>query len=323
VKVFVTGGNGFIGSVVVRRLVHDGHEVRCLLRETSRTARIDDLPIERALGDVRDIASLRSAMMGCDCTIHLAAPGGWEADAAATNGAIIEQGTRNVLAAAEKSPTHRVVFVSSTAAIAASDTPRVFDERAPFSVRDPALAYAHAKHRAELVAMGAYRHGANVVIVNPSEVYGPGDVTMNTAGNLVDFATSVPALVCRGGTSIVHVDDVANGIIAALRRGRSGQRYILGGDNVTIRELARLVLDIVGRRVPIVTMPTFAARPLALAAMRTGVRVPFNPVAALYATYYWFMDSTKARMELGVTFRDARATIASTIDWLRQAGHLN
>src|SRR5579859_5941820 len=135
-RVFVTGGNGFIGSVVVRRLAAAGHHVVCLLRPASRTERIDMLPFERVGGDVRDAASVRRGMSGCDATIHLAAPGGWGADDPVELRAIIEGGTENVLAAAAAQRGHRVVVVSSTAAVAASDQPRVFDETTPFSVGD-------------------------------------------------------------------------------------------------------------------------------------------------------------------------------------------
>src|SRR5262249_49391381 len=151
-KVFVTGGNGFIGSMVVGALVASGRQVVCLLRETSRTDRIDHLPFERAIGDVRDPASLRAGMSQCDCTIHLAAPGGWESDHPTELRAVIEGGARNVLEAAATLDYHRVVMISSSAAINASDKPHVFDERAVFNVRDPSLHYAHAKHAAEEVA---------------------------------------------------------------------------------------------------------------------------------------------------------------------------
>lgn len=321
-RVFVTGGNGFIGSTVVRKLVGAGHDVRLLLRAASKVDRIVDLRFERALGDVRDLTTVRAGMAGCDCTIHLAAPGGWEGDSATTLATVIENGTRNVLTAAESLPGHRVVHVSSTAAVSASNEPRVFDERTPFNVNDESLKYAHAKHRAELKALEAFRQGVPVVIVNPSEVYGPHDTALGTAGNLVDFAKSTPVMVCTGGTSIVHVDDVATGIIAALERGQPGQRYILGGENLTIRELAQLVLEFIGRDTRIVTVPNGVLRLIARVAVRTKLPVPFNPHAAMYATHYWFVDNKKARRELGVSFRSARRTVAGTIEWLRSAGHL-
>jgi dihydroflavonol-4-reductase len=321
-RVFVTGGNGFIGSVVVRKLAEAGHDVVCLLRSTSRIERIDTLPFRRATGDVRDPRSIMVAMKACDATIHLAAPGGWYADDPGLLREVIEDGTRNVLEAASALANHRVVFVSSTAAVNAADTPLVFDERAEFAVRDPSLYYAQAKHRAEIVAQDAYRRGVPVIVVNPAEVYGPGDTQLGTAENLLDFAKSFPVLVCRGGTSVVHVDDVADGIVAALRRGRPGERYILAGENVTIRQLAALVLELMGRRAAIVTVPNAIARLAARLAVTLHLPLPYNPHVVAYATRYWFVDNTKARRELGVTFRGARETIEPTLQWLRRAGYL-
>jgi dihydroflavonol-4-reductase len=323
VKVFVTGGNGFIGSQLVRRLVSSGHQVRCLLRATSRTERIDDLSVERACGDARDLASVRTAIEGCDGTIHLATPSSWEDDASSGLTEIVEQGTRHVLEAAAVLRDHRVVFVSSTAAINGSATPRIFDERSEFTLDDPALVYAHAKHRAEICAREMFEcRAVQVITVNPAEVYGPGDTALVTAGNLIDFVKSTPVLVCRGGTSVVHVEDVAAGIIAALEKGQPGERYILGGENLTIRRLAELCLELVGRRAAIFTIPNSVVRVVSRAAIRFRIPVPYNPHVVPYATRYWFVDNTKARRDLGVTFRDARETIGSTLDWLRATGRV-
>lgn len=317
-NVFVTGGNGFIGSVVVRNLVASGHRVRCLLRPTSRTERLDGVGYARVTGDVRDAASLQAGIRECHATVHLAAPSSWEDDAISPVSDVIEGGTRNILAAAREVPGHRVVLVSSTAAVNASETPQVFDETSRFTIDAP-LVYAQAKHRAEGAAAAAWADGVPVVIVNPAEVYGPNDTALITAGNLRDFATASPVLVCNGGTSVVHVEDVAAGIIAALERGRPGERYILGGENITIRQLAELCLDLCGRHARVVTIPNGLVRAVARGAIRFRIPLPFNPHVVPYATRYWFMDNSKARRELGVTFRNARATIASTLDWMRQA----
>jgi dihydroflavonol-4-reductase len=144
-------------------------------------------------------------------------------------------------------------------------------------------------------------------------VYGPNDTALNTAGNLIDIAKSSPVLVCNGGTSVVHVDDVATGIIAALTKGKPGSRYILGGDNLTVKELASLSLSILGQNKKIVTIPNSVIRTLASLAEKFGLPFPINPKVVPYATRYWFVRNDKARAELGVSFRLA---------WLKSAGHL-
>ena len=321
-KVFVTGANGFIGSTVLGALVASGRQVVCLLRDTSRTERIDHLPFERVSGDVRDPSAVRAAMARCDSTIHLAAPGGWESDRPSELRDVIEGGARNVLDAAAALDYHRVVLISSIAAVNGSDAPHVFDEQAVFTVRDPSLHYAHAKHRAEQIASDAYKRGVPVIVVNPAEVYGPEDTSLGTARNLIDFATATPVLVCHGGTSVAHVDDVAAGIVAALDRGRPGERYILGGENLTIRQLAELVLELIGRRALVVSVPNGLARVVARVVAALRIPAPFNPHVVPYATRYWFVDSSKAQRELGVRFRSARDTIQSTLEWLSKTGRL-
>jgi dihydroflavonol-4-reductase len=321
-KIFVTGGNGFIGSVVVRKLLHAGYEVRCLLRTSSRTERIDGLPVERVLGDVRDADSLRAGMADCQATIHLAGLSSWGEIDSPDLKDVVEGGTRNILEAAHVLPAHRVIFVSSVTAVNGSDRPEVFSEASKFTLDDPELKYALAKRNAEVQCRKALSQGVPVVVVNPAEVYGPSDTAFVTAGNLVHFARSNPVLVCSGGTSVAYVDDVAAGIVAALAKGRPGERYILGGENLTIRQLAGLCLQLIGRRPRIVTLPNSLIRRVTRVATRLRLPLPYDARVIPYATRYWFVDGSKAQRDLGVKFRDARSTLVPTIAWLREAGHI-
>ena len=320
-RVLVTGGNGFIGSVVVRMLVDKGYQVRCLVREHSRTERIDGLPVEQVRGDVCDAASVHAAMQGCGSVVHLAGISRWEEIHSPRMERVVVDGTTNVLDAARAAGGSRTVFVSSAVAVNGSRRPVVHTEASPSSLALDRYVYARAKREAEARCQRASADGVPVIIVNPGEVYGPNDTALVTAANLVDFARSPVVLVCNGGTSVAHVGDVAAGIVAALEKGRPGERYILGGDNLTIRELAELTLSILGQRKPIWTVPNPVVRLLA-GAGRFGVPLPFDPAVIPYATLYWFMDSRKAREELDATFRSARDTLAPTLDWLRAAGHV-
>jgi dihydroflavonol-4-reductase len=322
-RVLVTGGSGFIGSVVVKTLISEKHEVRCLLRGTSNTDRLDGLAFERAEGDVRDAAAVARALAGCDAAIHLASLSNWNDIDSPLMNEVVEGGTRNLLAAARAQANRpRVVFVSSILAVNGSDTPSTFDESAPFTLSDAKLSYSRCKRAAEAQCLEAHREGLPVVIVNPGEVYGPHDTALITACNLIDFAKSKPVLVCSGGTSVVYVDDVALAIVRALEKGRSGERYILGGDNLSVRELAQLCLDLLGQKKSIVQVPNSLLRGITKVATTLRVPLPFNPHVVPYATKYWFMDSSKARRELGVEFRSARETLAPTLAWLKESGRI-
>ena len=311
-----------MGSAVVPALVRAGHTVRCLLRPTSKTDRIKDSSWEPCIGDVCDPDSVSRAMDGCDAVVHLASLSSWDEIDSPLMEAVVEGGTRHVLqAAAARSA--RVVYVSSILAVNGSAEPRAFTEDDAWTLPATNLRYSDMKRRAEALCAEFAQRGLPVVIVNPGEVYGPRDTSFITAGNLVDFAKSNPVLVCHGGTGIVHVDDVAQGIVAALQGGRTGARYILTGDNLTIRALAELTLELLGRKTRVMTLPNALIRGVARAGLRLHIPLPFNPRVIPYATQFWFMDASRARNELGVRFRSARETLAPTLNWLQQEHHIS
>jgi dihydroflavonol-4-reductase len=320
-KVFVTGGSGFIGSAVVRQLHAAGHTVRVLVRPTSNTQRIDALPVERVVGDVRDESLLRSAIKGQHAIIHLAGLVAWELIDTPEMGEISQRGTAGVLAAVRATPGARVVYVSSVLAVGSTSFPQPVDETFPYLLdTDRQLKHSHYKHRAELLCRRAVDDGLDIVMVNPSEVYGPHDIGLITSSNLIDFAKSNPVLVCHGGTSVAHVDDVAAGILAALDRGRRGERYILGGENLTHRQLAELFLEMAGQDKRVIVVPNGPLRAVTRLARALRIPLPYNPCVVPYATRYFWVDNAKAKRELGVDFRSARDTLGPTVEWLKTAG---
>ena len=319
-RVFITGGNGFIGSRVVRALTEAGHDVRCLLRATSNTDRIDDLDYESHIGDIRDLESIRSGMEGMEACIHLASISAWSDMRSSALDDTVIAGTRNVLDACLEQRPMRLVYVSSAIAINGSATPRVFDERSPFELRDASMPYALAKHEAELLVTSYVQKGLNAVMVNPAEVYGPNDTGYVTAGNLVDALTSWPALACRGGTAVTHVDDVAQAMVSALTLGSTGERYILGGDNLSVAELLKLTIDLAGQTKPVVTLPNGPLKWAVNSLAKLRLPTPVAPEVLDYATYYFFMDSSKAIRELNYTPRPAADVLEPVIDWLRSIG---
>ena len=323
-RVFVTGGNGFIGSVVVKILLREGHDVLCFLRKSSDTARIDAYSYQKRFGDVRDIDSVRAGMKGADAVIHLASLSSWDLIDSPEMEDVVVTGTQNVLDVARESGNVRVVYVSSVTAVDGKLEPSVMDENTTYTLgNERGLTYAQYKHRAEGLCKVAAEAGVPVIIVNPTEVYGPNDTSLITSGTLIDFGKSSPVMVCKGGTSIVHVEDVALGIVRAAEKGKLGERYILGGDNLTLKKLASLTLDLMGKKSSVWTLPNGVFKGITKVFGGLHIPLPYNPKVVPYATRYWFVDSSKAQRDLGVTFRSARDTLAPTLNWLREAGHIS
>jgi dihydroflavonol-4-reductase len=322
VKVFVTGGNGFIGSRVVRQLTEKGHEVRCLLRQSSRTERIDGVDYERHLGDVRDEESLVAGLDGCDGIIHLASISSWDMIRSPLMRQVVVDGTRNVLEAASKVGGVRTVFVSSCAAINGTRQPEIMDEQTRFELDPEVYIYAGAKHDAEAICAQFAADGLPVITVNPCEVYGPEDDDLITASYLLDTLKDWLAMSLNGGTAVAHVEDVSAGIISALERGRSGERYILGGENLCIRQIIEMTLEAGGQNKPILQLPTPLIKGLIRALVALRLPTPVIPDLVDYGTLYWFVDCSKAERELGYRFRPAEQAIADVVGWLRESGRV-
>ena len=315
-RVLVTGSTGFIGSRVVRILVEHGYQVRCMVRSDRRASRLAGLPVEQVRGDLFDPESLGRATAGCDACIHLAGVSGWDLIAGANVRDNIFLGTERLLNSIAQSSIGRLVYVSSTAAIDGTPGPTVCDEDSPFTLGGSGLVYAVAKHdseRAVLARTGQF----GAVIVNPAETYGADDDDWITSGTIRDILRSRPAVSVHGGSSIAHVDDVAHGIVAALERGRSGERYILGGENLMIREIVRLVLDIAGLRRTIVNVPCAVLGAAAAVCGVLRVRPPVDATLIEYLKRFWFVDFGKAQAELGFRSRSARDVFAPTVTWVQ------
>lgn len=320
-KILVTGGNGFLGSRTVHELSRRGYQLRCLLRSESKTNRISSLPYERIVGDIQNLQSLVDATRDCAAIIHLAGVSSWSQIKTAREAhqleTIIVEGTRNVLEAARINRVPRTVYVSSCAAINGSTEKHVYDETAEYSPPSTHLEYSDAKHKAEEVVQSYVReHALDAVIVNPSEVYGPNDQDLITAENLISILNQTPAFACSGGTSIAHVDDIARGICLAMERGRSGERYILGGENLTIEDLVKTVRKIGKKRGPVVSLPNALLLKVSKWFLKFGLSPPIPEDVLEYAVLYWFVDSSKAKKELGYRSRPASETFAEVVDWL-------
>ena len=322
-KIFVTGGAGFIGSRVVKQLIDNGYEVRCLLRKTTNTRRIDGLKYERFDGDITDGNSLKEGMKGCTGVIHLASLSSWKDIKSSKMPQVVIEGSKKVLDAAKENGNIKTVYVSSSTAVDGTDENKILNEDSPLTLpRNKHYIYAHAKKEVEDYCKERAKAGQPITIVNPTEVYGPYDYDKITCGNLIDFATTKTVQLAKGGSSIVYVDDVAAGIIAAFEKGRSGERYILGSDNMEFEDLAKVSLELMGVEKPIKGIGRGMLMNLAWMSKTFGINMGFEPAVIPYAVKYWFVDNTKAKEELGVQFRGAKEILEPTLKWVKEEGML-
>lgn len=322
-RIALTGGHGFIGARVTRLLAARGDALTLLVRKHSKVHRVADLPCQRVVGDLLEPQTLGQALVGQEACIHLACVSAWEQMRSPLLERTIEDGTRNILEAAAKAGVPKVVFVSSVAASGGTRRPEVFDETARFPIDERRMRYAASKRRAEDEALRlATERGITLSILRPSEVYGPYDDTLVTAGTLRDVLSVWPALACDGGTSVAHVDDVAAGIVAAMDRAPHGETYLLGGENLTVEELVRQTLAAAGQRKPVLRIPNAALMGLVRLSAAFRIKPPMEPMLVSYATRYWLVSSKKAERELGYSARPAAETLRETVKWLLESGYV-
>jgi dihydroflavonol-4-reductase len=326
-KALVTGATGFVGAAIARALLAAHWQVRVLARKGSERRNLRGLDVEVQEGDLTDLDSLQSAARGCTGLFHAAADYRLGApDPSQLYRANVE-GTRNVLAAASRAGVRRIVYTSSVATIGIPTDGTPGDEATPNSLQNMIGHYKRSKYLAEEVVIEAARAGTSVVIVSPSTPVGPGDVKPTPTGQLVLDAAAgrMPAYVDTG-LNIVHVDDVAAGHLLAYERGIVGERYILGGQDMSLREILALISTLVGRKPPRVRLPYGVVLPIAYLAEayaklsgRSG-RITLEGVRM--SRKRMFFSSAKAMRELGYTYRPPVEAFKDAIRWYRENGLL-
>jgi dihydroflavonol-4-reductase len=323
----VTGANGFLGAAVARALLAEGRRVRAFVRPRSDRRNLADLDVEIAEGDLNDPASLRGASRGCAAVFHVAADYRlWVADPAPMYKTNVD-GSLNVLAAAAEAKVDRVVYTSSVAVLGINPDKTPADETTPVTLEQMIGVYKRSKFLAEqAVARRAKELGLDVVIVNPSTPIGPGDVKPTPTGRVILDAAAgrMPAYVDTG-LNVVHVDDVARGHLLALRFGRRGERYILGGRELSLREILQVVGEHTGRAAPNVRLPHWAVYPIAAIGEAAALVTKREPRATLdgvrMAKKHMYFSSAKAERELGYRWRPAEQAIADAVDWFKGHGY--
>jgi dihydroflavonol-4-reductase len=324
---FVTGGTGFVGSHVARALAEQGADLRLLVRANSNTNNIDDVKADRFLGDLRDPASLEKGITGCDAIFHVAADYRlWVRDPEEMYRANVE-GTRAILEAARKNGVRRVVYTSSVATMGFTSNGQSADENSPVSLDNMIGPYKRSKFMAEQVAIEAARGGQDVVIVNPSTPVGERDIKPTPTGRIVvDFLKrKFPAYVDTG-LNLVDVSACAGGHIAAFEKGRAGERYILGGENLTLKQILDKLGAITGLPSPTVRVPYVLALATGVVdEIFTGRIRGREPRATIDAVRMgrkkMFVSSAKAERELGWKRIPVDDALRRAADWFRENGY--
>lgn len=327
--VLITGGTGFIGSHVARKLTERGERVRALARPSSRTEELDAMGAEVVRGDITDRESVLKALDGCDTLYHCAGFVSFKKRDYPKMVEINVDGARNTLSAALEAGVGKVVFTSSVAALGpAAEGEVITEETAPdpsFSGAD--IGYMKVKRAAEAAALDFCGKGLNVVITNPSVVVGEGDVHLSSVGSVLWYCKERFPGYMDGTLNLTDVEDVAEGHILAAEKGRTGERYILSNINLTVPEYFATLEKVTGIPSPKVKIPYAAAYISAFLAERLpGFAFPNYSTMDLdsvkLSRYNWHADCSKAERELGYRRSAIEDSLMRTVVWLKSRGLL-
>jgi len=318
----VTGATGFVGSAVVRCLLDAGHQVRVMVRSKSVLKNIQGLDVEIVTGDLAEPASLRNAVKACDTLFHVAADYRlWVRNSSDLYRVNVE-GTKALMQAAVDAGAAKIVYTSSVATLGLNNDASPADENTPVSLADMIGHYKRSKYIAEqAVQQMIDQQKLPAIIVNPSTPIGPRDIRPTPTGRMVlDAACGrMPAYVDTG-LNVVHVDDVASGHLLAFEHGEFGERYVLGGQDMTLQEIFGVIAEISGRSAPKIQLPHNLVLPIAYlseawAWLMRGPEPRATVDGVRMSRKLMYFSSEKARRELGYVARPAREALADAVEW--------
>ncbi len=327
-KALVTGATGFVGAAVARALLLRGWRVRALVRARSDRRNLEGQAVELFIGDLGDRSSLDRAVVDCDALFHVAADYRlWAPDPTELYRNNVD-GTSNLLSAAERAAVARIVYTSSVATVGIPANGSPGNEDTPVALTDMIGHYKRSKFLAEQLVRERAHGGLPIVIVNPSTPIGPGDVKPTPTGQIVlDAARGRTPAFVDTGLNVAHVDDIAAGHLQAFERGRIGERYILGGEDMSLRDILALIAGLVGRRAPRIQLPHSLVLPIAYLAEAfarlSGGSTRITVEGVRMARKRMFFSSAKAARELGYHWRPPRAAFEDALRWFQAQGYLD
>jgi len=328
-KILVTGATGFIGHHLVNKLASEGHTVSVLVRKPLPESTFPGHKIRACLGDVTDSLSLLSATEDQDMVYHLAGKIAYRASERAEMEKVNVQGTQKIVDACITNEVPSFVFMSSVVAIGASYDPNVIlDEESPYNISDLNLGYFETKHKAEEIVKTAYHHnGLRVFILNPSTVYGAGDATKGSRSTQIKVAKGKFPFYPPGGVSVVHIDDVLYCLLNVPFKGRPGERYIVSGENLLLKDVFKIIADTAGVPAPRFPLSKLVIKVLGFVGDNIleplGLKGPLSGETAKTSVMYHWFSSAKAQRELGLKITPARLAIQESVRWMKRNGYLD
>lgn len=327
-KVLVTGANGFLGSWVTRALCDEGHEVYALVRKKSDLSELAQVPCKFVYGDVTDIHSLLETFKGMEAVFHLAGVIAYKKSQRKLMEKVNVQGTANVVEVCREYKIPRLIYLSSVVAIGASFTAEdVLNEGSEYNVEPLDLGYFETKHQAEIIVKNACTKGEiNAVILNPSTIYGAGDAKKGSRTMQLKVAQGKLKFYSSGGVNVVAAEDVVSGIMSAWKNGKNGERYILAGENILIKDLFSMIAESAGVKPPQIQIPDQILHAVGTAGdllEKVGLKGPLSKENAYTATMYHWFDSSKAQKELNFKPRPAKEAINNSVKWMKEHGLLS
>lgn len=326
-KVLVTGANGFLGSWVTKALVKEGYKVYALIRPGSDTSELDGINCKHVYGDVTDIHSILEAFKGMDSVFHLAGIIAYKKSQRDIMEKVNVDGTANVVSVCRECKVRRLVYLSSVVAIGAGFTPNdILNEESTYNIGHLNLGYFETKHKAEQIVKAACdKNQLDAVIINPTTIYGAGDAKKGSRSMQLKVAQGKLKFYTSGGVNVVAVEDVIAGILTAWKKGRKGERYILAGENILIKDLFAMIAAEAGVKAPSHHLPDSVLHIAGLLGdgmEKMGLKGPLSRENAYTATMYHWFDSSKARNELDFHPRPAREAIHNSVQWMKEHGLL-
>lgn len=320
-QVLVTGASGFLGAWLCRRLIDEGLELKILARPTSDLSELKGLRYTLSEGDVTNPVSLETACRDVDSVFHLAGLIGYSRAQRAAMEKVNVAGTQNVIHAVRSSKVRKLVHLSSVTAIGASYGPTVLNEQSEYNIQNLNLGYFETKRAAEILVRETTSRGEiDSVILNPSTIYGGGDAKKGSRKTQVKVAKGKFPFYTNGGVNVVHVKDVTEAIVKGWKQGRSGERYILSSENLTIQQLFQTIAAAAGVEPPKIHLPNtivHAIGKLGDFMESMGKKGPLNSENAWTSTLYHWFDSAKAQRELGLKLTPAKVSIEESVQWMK------